>query len=64
MTEVACKPQGTRVYRPGSDFDKVIIARTPHDRIGRPNIARAAVFFPASDGSVWLTGERLRQRLG
>ena len=43
----------------GSDFEKVLVARTPLGRVGQPrDIADAAVFL-ASDDARWLTGERL-----
>jgi 3-oxoacyl-[acyl-carrier protein] reductase len=43
----------------GSDFEKAMIAGTPLGRFGQPDdIARVAVFL-ASEGSAWLTGERL-----
>ena len=43
----------------GSDFEQQAINRTPLGRSGQPaDIAKIAVFL-ASDGSGWLTGERL-----
>jgi 3-oxoacyl-[acyl-carrier protein] reductase len=43
----------------GSDFEKGAIQNTPLGRTGRPaDIASIAVFL-ASDGSSWLTGEKL-----
>ena len=43
----------------GSDFEKMMVARTPLGRIGQPDdIARVAVFL-ASEESRWMTGEIL-----
>jgi 3-oxoacyl-[acyl-carrier protein] reductase len=43
----------------GSDFEKLMIARTPFKRLGQPaDIAGVAVFL-ASPESAWLTGQRI-----
>lgn len=52
--------EGTRAAGlSGSDFEKMLIARTPLGRNGRPeDIAPVAVFLAGED-SAWLTGERI-----
>lgn len=43
----------------GGDFEKLVVARTPLNRVGQPaDIAKVAVFL-ASDDSTWVTGERI-----
>lgn len=43
----------------GSDFEKVMISRTPLGRIGRPDDVAKVALFLASDESTWLTGEKI-----
>jgi 3-oxoacyl-[acyl-carrier protein] reductase len=44
---------------PGSEYEKMFIAKTPLGRRGQPaDIAKAAVFL-ASDDAAWITGEQI-----
>jgi 3-oxoacyl-[acyl-carrier protein] reductase len=41
----------------GSDFEKLLISKTPLGRIGKPEDIAKAVLFLASDDAAWITGE-------
>jgi 3-oxoacyl-[acyl-carrier protein] reductase len=44
---------------PGSEYEKMFVAKTPLGRRGQPaDIAKAAVFL-ASDDAAWITGEQI-----
>jgi len=44
---------------PGSEYEKMFVAKTPLGRRGQPeDIAKAAVFL-ASDNAAWITGEQI-----
>lgn len=44
---------------PGSDFEKIMISKTPLGRIGQPDDVAKVATFLASDDSAWLTGETI-----
>lgn len=41
----------------GSDFEKLLISKTPLGRIGKPEDIAKAVLYLASDDAAWITGE-------
>ncbi len=43
----------------GSDFEKEAVQKTPLGRVGQPNDIASIAVFLASDGSGWMTGEKL-----
>jgi 3-oxoacyl-[acyl-carrier protein] reductase len=43
----------------GSDFEKVLVAKTPLGRTGQPRDIAAVAVFLASENSAWLTGESI-----
>jgi len=43
----------------GSDFEKLLISKTPLGRIGQPDDIAKAVVFIASDDAAWVTGEAI-----
>ncbi|EPG65519.1 SDR family NAD(P)-dependent oxidoreductase [Leptospira wolffii] len=43
----------------GSDFEKLMISKTPLGRIGRPDDVAKVALFLASEESAWLTGEKI-----
>jgi 3-oxoacyl-[acyl-carrier protein] reductase len=44
---------------PGSDYEKMFIAKTPLGRRGQPGDIAKAVVFLASDDAAWITGEQI-----
>jgi 3-oxoacyl-[acyl-carrier protein] reductase len=44
---------------PGSDYEKMFVAKTPLGRRGQPEDIAKAVLFLASDDAAWITGEQI-----
>jgi len=44
---------------PGSDYEKMFVAKTPLGRRGQPADIAKAVVFLASDDAAWITGEQI-----
>ena len=44
---------------PGSEYEKMFIAKTPLGRRGQPGDIAKAVVFLASDDAAWITGEQI-----
>jgi 3-oxoacyl-[acyl-carrier protein] reductase len=44
---------------PGSEYEKMFVARTPLGRRGQPEDIAKAVVFLASDDAAWITGEQI-----
>ena len=48
-----------RNVTPGSDYEKMFVAKTPLGRRGQPADIAKAVVFLASDDAAWITGEQI-----
>ena len=44
---------------PGSEYEKMFVAKTPLGRRGKPEDIAKAVVFLASDDAAWITGEQI-----
>ena len=44
---------------PGSEYEKMFVAKTPLGRRGQPDDIAKAVVFLASDDAAWITGEQI-----
>jgi len=44
---------------PGSEYEKMFVAKTPLGRRGQPEDIAKAVVFLASDNAAWITGEQI-----